>query len=1098
MGNVSKCKMCFMFLSLFLAIAASFIWSGVGWATENPAGTTINDTLVGDPHCINNGTIETDENGEYGMKPGDGGTASNFGTVITHGITSHGIYIGVFDATATNWGTITTYGNSAYGMCATHGSTATNESGGIINTYDTAADGIFAIGYDDLSSQATNKGIINTKYATGIEAYYSTVTNEGTITAGGYGIYAGGGSTATNKGIIITNDRAGIYARGGSMVTNEGRITTANSYGIYAEDSSTATNKGIITTDGYATPGMYALSGSTVMNESEGNITTNGLNVHGMYAKYAYGLGSTATNKGTITTNGYAAYGMYASGTGSTATNVAGGEIFTYGDSACGMYAEGGATATNFGTVITSGNYAEGMYVSYSGFKATNESGGTITTYGSYAYGMFAEGGATATNSGTIATGDADDPNKGNQAFGMYGDNSTITNSGSITTHGNGAHGMYAYEDTMVTNSGSIITNRNASSGMYAYGSGSTVTNESGGTITTYGNDAHGMRADGGSTIANKGTITIRGIDAHGMQAANNSIIENDGSITAEGLRGHGIYVANDSTGTNSGSITVTGEGAHAVCVYNNSTFTNSGTLDSLHGNAITSVNSTVNLNDGTKLVNSHVIQGDDTSTLNVEMSEDLSAVAKGFGTFNKNGTGTLTLEGGSSAGTTNNNAGTLKIAPDTTFETNSYTQTAEASLHLYVPSNPDVGPPLKINNEGGTAAQFAGNIIIDYSSQPLPGMYKYIYVAGEKTGNFNSVSFVNPGGIYLEEEPQWVQGNSWSYVGNVATTGSSGTDGHIYVGYSFSEQALGLVSAIEDWSLLRWIMANHVQDVTSNIHDLKIGQKEYYAHFFANNTDRNPSGKSPLGYESDTKGISFGFDKRTDDKTVWGIYAGYAEKDIDFTDVVPASSDWEEQDSWHIGAYMSKRFDKWIISDSLTYRTTDHDSFRRQKDGDARASFDSWAVTNDIRAGYMVKEIGKDSHWEIVPEIGLNIGYFNRDGYSETNGYTYGDYDTTITEGVIGIRFRGEFISKDGTRFSPYLRLSYVNVLSGDDVTMDETRYGQTRWFTEELDDDYFVADLGMTLYSAGNFDMSLSYNGRFGDNTDSHGGWLRLEWKK
>ncbi|MEG3065057.1 MAG: hypothetical protein RQM89_03795 [Acetomicrobium sp.] len=48
--------------------------------------------------------------------------------------------------------------------------------------------------------------------------------------------------------------------------------------------------------------------------------------------------------------------------------------------------------------------------------------------------------------------------------------------------------------------------------------------------------------------------------------------------------------------------------------------------------------------------------------------------------------------------------------------------------------------------------------------------------------------------------------------------------------------------------------------------------------------------------------------------------------------DVVPASSDWEEQDSWYIGAYMSKRFDKWIISDTLTYRSTDHDSFRRQK----------------------------------------------------------------------------------------------------------------------------------------------------------------------
>jgi len=73
-------------------------------------------------------------------------------------------------------------------------------------------------------------------------------------------------------------------------------------------------------------------------------------------------------------------------------------------------------------------------------------------------------------------------------------------------------------------------------------------------------------------------------------------------------------------------------------------------------------------------------------------------------------------------------------------------------------------------------------------------------------------------------------------------------------------------------------------------------------------------------------------------------------------------------------------------------------------------------------------------------------------------------------------VRFKGEFISKDGSRFSPYLRLSYVNVLSGDDVTIDQSWYGNKSWFTEKLDDDYFVADLGMTLYSADNFNVSLS----------------------
>jgi uncharacterized protein with beta-barrel porin domain len=464
-------------------------------------------------------------------------------------------------------------------------------------------------------------------------------------------------------------------------------------------------------------------------------------------------------------------------------------------------------------------------------------------------------------------------------------------------------------------------------------------------------------------------------------------------------------------------------------------------------------------------------------------MDEDLSAAVKGFGTFNKNGTGTLTLEGGSSAGTTNNNAGTLKIAPDTTFHTNSYTQTADASLHLYVPTNPSIDPPLYVNGD----ATFAGNVTIDYSSNPLPGRYTYIYVAGNREGNFYGVSFVNPGGIYVEEEPQWVEGTSWSYVGNVS-----------YVEYAFSEQALGLVAAIEDWSLLRWVMANHLQDVASESNKLEVGKKAFYAHFLGNHTERDPSGKSPLGYDADTKGLSFGFDNKVNNTTVWGVYAGYTEKDIDFTDVAPAASDWEEQDTWHLGAYLSKRLnDRWIVSDTLTYRRTDHDSFRRQADGDAKGSFDSWAVTNDIRVGYIAQKMGNGSKWEIVPEFGLNIGYFNRDGYTETKGYTYGDYDTTVTEGVIGVRMQGEYLSKGGLRCAPRLRLSYVKVLSGDDVTIDQSWHGRTRWYTEDLDDDYFVVDAGVTLYNAKNFDISLNYNGRFGDNTDSHGGWLRLEWK-
>ena len=124
------------------------------------------------------------------------------------------------------------------------------------------------------------------------------------------------------------------------------------------------------------------------------------------------------------------------------------------------------------------------------------------------------------------------------------------------------------------------------------------------------------------------------------------------------------MSVDNGSTATNSGTITVKGANAHAVFV-NNSAFTNSGTLDSLHGNAVTAKdNSSVILKDETKLANSHILEGDDTSSLEVNMRQDLSAVVKNFGTFTHSGTGAVIFEDGSSLSKFENKSGkTIKLS---------------------------------------------------------------------------------------------------------------------------------------------------------------------------------------------------------------------------------------------------------------------------------------------------------------------------------------------------------------------------------------------------------------------------------------------------
>jgi len=557
------------------------------------------------------------------------------------------------------------------------------------------------------------------------------------------------------------------------------------------------------------------------------------------------------------------------------------------------------------------------------------------------------------------------------------------------------------------------------------------------------------------------------------MEAYSLAIADNSGSVTTYGEGSYGMVLDMDSTGTNSGTITTRGEESHAAYVYDNSVFTNTGTLDSLQGNAVTAYsNSQVWLMDGTVLANSHTLLGDETSSLDVLMSQPLSAQVVGFGHFTKAGTGWMTLEDGSWAWNTHLAGGTLEIEEGTQFWTGTYLQDPGTTLYMYADADT---VPLVVSDD----ATMSGSLVIDGAQVMMPGLYTYID-AGSYIDNFET-GFTNFDPLFDPYMPQWFSEGGREYYRGM-------------IGYSFSEQALGLVSAIQDWSLLRWVMGNHLSDVAGGLVDLDDGARHYHFQGLYGKTERDPAGDSPAGFDAEQTGVSIGFDQKVNEQTAWGLYGGYTKNKLDITHVYPAKNDWEEQESWHLGGYLMHRTGSWILTDTLTYRATDHETYRKQVNGDATGDFDSWSITNDFRAGYLLREIGEESEWEIVPEFGFNFGYIQRDGYTEKNGFEYDDFDTTVWEGVLGVRFRGEFEREDGSKWVPSLRLSWVHLLDGDDVTVHQGWYGDWHSYTEELDDDYFVVDLGVSLYTAGETEISLNYNGRFSDNSEFHGAWLRF----
>jgi len=156
----------------------------------------------------------------------------------------------------------------------------------------------------------------------------------------------------------------------------------------------------------------------------------------------------------------------------------------------------------------------------------------------------------------------------------------TVTETGSITTEGSKAHGIYNKGDSNTTAvSGSIDTTNFIAHGIYNEGA-SNITNISG-SITTGGNNAHGIYNEGASNITNiSGSITTGGSKAYGIYNDGASNITNiAGSITTTGDNAHGIYNDGDSnTTTLSGTIKATG--AQSVALYISDGHRNSFTLN--------------------------------------------------------------------------------------------------------------------------------------------------------------------------------------------------------------------------------------------------------------------------------------------------------------------------------------------------------------------------------------------------------------------------------------------------------------------------------------------------------------------------------------
>ncbi len=525
--------------------------------------------------------------GGSGGSGGEGGTVNvgNTGSVTTSGTLGHGILAqsigGGGGAGGTASGEILD-GSTIGIQVGVGGSGGVSGSGGLVTITNTGSVETSASMSHAIFAQSIGGG---GGIGGGSSGTQGDTNYGGTINIGGVGGASGSGGSVTidNAGSVITHGTSayGIAAQS---------IGGAGGTGGYVDSDAdeTVSYSGTTSVGGF---GGNAGDGSLVDIDHSGSVITEGLMSHAIFAQSIGGGGGA---------------GLFASADGATGNIMVGGEagaagnggavdinlsgtIMTLGDGAFGIFAQSIGGGGGLGGGTAGGAFYESSSVAGAGgaggdggdISITNA--GNIMTFGKGSFGIFAQ---SIGGGGGIAGFVEDDSDFGahvNGAAGSDGDGGdiTVTNTGAITTYGDGAHAIFVQS---VGGGGGVSGSVDGADGLIGSASGEgsagTVTVVQTGDITTEGKQAHGIfiqsaaGIDGGLVnLTYEGDILVSGENSHAV------------FVQSDGASANGDYVvdlngtvATGGSGTSAGFMSPDGA---------NGTLNNYTTLSALSGTAV-------------------------------------------------------------------------------------------------------------------------------------------------------------------------------------------------------------------------------------------------------------------------------------------------------------------------------------------------------------------------------------------------------------------------------------------------------------------------------------------------------------------------------
>jgi len=203
----------------------------------------------------------------------------------------------------------------------------------------------------------------------------------------------------------------------------------------------------------------------------------------------------------------------------------------------------------------------------------------------------------------------------------------------------------------------------------------------------------------------------------------------------------------------------------------------------------------------------------------------------------------------------------------------------------------------------------------------------------------------------------------------------------------------------------------------------------------------------------------------------------------------------------FHAGGVLKYVDGPLLLAGGLSGGVSSYDTTRRITTGGlgltATSDQDILWTGAQFRAAWLVDA----GDWYAKPLVDVNITHLDRDGFTEEGGgaanlTVEGDEETYLSV-TPAIEFGGAFTVSEDVTAKPFLKTG-VSFYSDDHAGLNARFTGAPAGvlgFTtsSELDDVFADVEAGFTLFKTDGSSLTLGYEGRYGEDTQSHGGMLK-----